>query len=116
MGTEYLIDTNIVSKYVQKIIPEDGVDFLENIFDENGKMSFITRIELLVYEPIYHEMKLAVNVIIDVSLILPMTEEDASYNYLHFPFPTLPLKIESGQVVPGEKRGAVRVPFLKYKI
>lgn len=48
MGKNYLIDTNIFTKYIQGELSEKGNELVDNIFNTFGcKISVITRIELL---------------------------------------------------------------------
>lgn len=51
MGQKYLIDTCAVIKYLDNIFPPEGLSFMDNLVDENSKVSFITKIELLVWNP-----------------------------------------------------------------
>jgi predicted nucleic acid-binding protein len=48
MGENYLIDTNSISDYFSKILPENGMFYLDEILNKNEpKISIINRIELL---------------------------------------------------------------------
>jgi predicted nucleic acid-binding protein len=47
MGEEFLIDTNSISDYLNKSLPDVGLDYLDSIIDNNPYISFINRIELL---------------------------------------------------------------------
>ena len=51
MGQKYLIDTCAVIKYLDEIFPLEALSFMDNIVDEDCKVSFITKIELLVWNP-----------------------------------------------------------------
>ena len=75
MGKGYLIDSNIISKYSNNLISEQGCLFLEDIFDTEILISFITRIEVLVYSPSEDSVKLIVNSILEASSQLLMSEE-----------------------------------------
>ena len=75
MGKRYLIDSNIISKYSNNLISEQGCLFLEDIFDTEILISFITRIEVLVYSPSEDSVKLIVNSILEASSQLLMSEE-----------------------------------------
>lgn len=75
MGKRYLIDTNIISKYSSNLISEQGCLFLEDIFDTEILISFITRIEVLVYNPSEVSVKLTINSILEASSELSMSEE-----------------------------------------
>ncbi|NEW82733.1 MAG: type II toxin-antitoxin system VapC family toxin [Mariniphaga sp.] len=51
MGQKYLIDTCAVIKYLDEIFPLDALSFMDDLVDEDSKVSFITKIELLVWNP-----------------------------------------------------------------
>ena len=75
MGKRYLIDTNIISKYSNDLISEEGCLFLEDIFDTEILISFITRIEALVYNPSEASVQLTIRSILEASSELSMSEE-----------------------------------------
>ncbi|HNW51132.1 MAG TPA: type II toxin-antitoxin system VapC family toxin [Prolixibacteraceae bacterium] len=50
MGTQYLIDTCAVIKYLQESFPEKGLLLLDSILDRECQISFITQIELLAWK------------------------------------------------------------------
>ena len=75
MGKRYLIDTNIISKYSNDLISEQGCLFLEDIFDTEILISFITRIEAWVYNPSEASVQLAIRSILEASSELSMSEE-----------------------------------------
>lgn len=51
MGTRYLLDTNVVVKYLQKRYPLVVLDRLTVIMEQEILISFVTHIELLCYNP-----------------------------------------------------------------
>lgn len=51
MGQKYLIDTCSVIKYLEEVFPSEALSFMDDIVDEDCKVSFITKIELLVWNP-----------------------------------------------------------------
>jgi hypothetical protein len=51
MGQKYLIDTCAVIKYLGEIFPLEALSFMDDLVDEDSKVSFITKIELLVWNP-----------------------------------------------------------------
>lgn len=75
MAERCLIDSNIVSKYSNDLISENGCIFLENIFDTEILISFITRIEILVYTPPELDVQLSINFISEASSELSISEE-----------------------------------------
>ena len=51
MGERYLIDTSGVIKYLSEIFPNKGLLFMDEILDKESNISFISEIELLVWNP-----------------------------------------------------------------
>jgi predicted nucleic acid-binding protein len=51
MGQKYLIDTCTVVKYLDEILPPEAISFMDALVDDDCKVSFITKIELLVWNP-----------------------------------------------------------------
>ncbi len=49
MGQKYLIDTCAVVKYLSELLPEVALSFMDRVVDEDCRVSFITKIELLVW-------------------------------------------------------------------
>lgn len=51
MGKKYLIDTCTVIKYLDELLPPKAISFMDELVDDDSKVSFITKIELLVWNP-----------------------------------------------------------------
>ena len=51
MEQKYLIDTCAVVKYLDETFPPEALSFMDAIVDFDSKVSFITKIELLVWNP-----------------------------------------------------------------
>ena len=51
MGEKYLIDTCAVVKYLAEQLPPSAISFMDALVDDDCKVSFITKIELLVWNP-----------------------------------------------------------------
>jgi len=51
MGQKYLIDTCAVIKYLDELLPPEALCFMDALVDDDSKVSFITKIELLVWNP-----------------------------------------------------------------
>ena len=51
MGQKYLIDTCTVIKYLDEILPPEAISFMDALVDDDSNVSFITKIELLVWNP-----------------------------------------------------------------
>jgi len=52
MEQKYLIDTCAIVKYLENLFPQEALTFIDCIVDDDCKVSFITQIELLVWEPL----------------------------------------------------------------
>lgn len=51
MGQKYLIDTCVIVKYLDNLLPPEAILFIDSLVDDDSKVSFITQIELLVWNP-----------------------------------------------------------------
>lgn len=51
MGKKYLIDTCVIVKYLSDLLSPAATSFMDALVDEDSKVSFITQIELLVWNP-----------------------------------------------------------------
>ena len=51
MATKYLIDTSISIKYLNQTLPARGVDFIDSFINTDCTISFISEIELQVWNP-----------------------------------------------------------------
>lgn len=49
MGKNYLIDTNILIYYLENQIPDDKIEFVEEVLEKSFAVSVISEIELLSY-------------------------------------------------------------------
>lgn len=49
MGTKYLIDTCAVIKYLNEELSTKGLSFMDGVVDVHSIVSFITKIELMVW-------------------------------------------------------------------
>ncbi|MCU0469014.1 MAG: type II toxin-antitoxin system VapC family toxin [Arcicella sp.] len=51
MGTQYLLDTSAISKYLKEVFSENGLIFMDSVIENNlPKISVITQIELLSWK------------------------------------------------------------------
>ena len=50
MAERYLIDTSAAIKYLNNSLPQSAINFLDKELDKESNISFITKIELLVWE------------------------------------------------------------------
>jgi predicted nucleic acid-binding protein len=69
MGTEFLIDTNVVIDYLAEKLPSAGMDFISTVFNNIPKVSIITKIELLGYNTPAEPYQLLVNFMNDAVLL-----------------------------------------------
>src|ERR1700761_9354403 len=51
----YLIDSNILIRFFSENLPNDVMDFIENVLDKSFNISFINRIEVLGYHALTAE-------------------------------------------------------------
>jgi tRNA(fMet)-specific endonuclease VapC len=51
MAEKYLIDTSAVIKYLAVVLPSKGIAFMDKVVDAESNISFITEIELQVWNP-----------------------------------------------------------------
>lgn len=52
MAKRYLVDTSAIIKYLNGTFPEKGLDFMDDVVDSNSAISFISEVELQVWNPI----------------------------------------------------------------
>lgn len=75
MGTTYLLDTNTVIYYLDAVLPEKSLDFLEEKLNEAGSnISIITKIELLGWQAPSIGATRQVEHFVRDSAILPLTD------------------------------------------
>lgn len=70
----YLIDTNVLSDFMNNSFSEKGMDFLSNLIDNEPEISLITRIELLCWKTNF-ESEFWIKEFILNSKIIPLSEE-----------------------------------------
>jgi predicted nucleic acid-binding protein len=51
MAERFLIDTSAVIKYLNETLPVDGLSFVDKVIDNESIISFVTEIELQVWDP-----------------------------------------------------------------
>lgn len=51
MAKGYLIDTNVVIKYLNQTFPVKAINFISDIIDLESNISFISEVELQVWNP-----------------------------------------------------------------
>jgi len=74
MGERYLLDTSNISKSLSKTFPENGLAFMQDVFDSEINFSVIVRIELLSYKPETDSQKQEIASVISAGYEFPLTE------------------------------------------
>jgi predicted nucleic acid-binding protein len=75
MGKKYLIDTNVVTKYLTEELSEAGLNFVDTIIDAGeAQISVISRIELLGFTPKNDQLLYFIRQFLDISFELALTE------------------------------------------
>ena len=92
MAEKYLIDTCAVIKYLTVVYPPKGISFMDSIVDEESVISFISEIELQVWNPpdpadmlIYSEFVAESNIITVEDAIIKKTIEIRKNQKLKIP-------------------------------
>jgi predicted nucleic acid-binding protein len=60
MGERYIIDTSAVIKYLNNSLQQPAINFLDVVLDDEANLSFVTKIELLCWNPVATEDLLVV--------------------------------------------------------
>ena len=78
MGTSYLLDTNTVIYYLDALLPEKALDFVEENLDKTGSfISIISKIELLGWQAPSERAMQVVEHFVSDSIVFPLTESVA---------------------------------------
>jgi predicted nucleic acid-binding protein len=56
MGQKYLIDSNVIIDYTNNNLSKNGLDFIENIIDNDFNLSIITKIEVLGFNEVPNKL------------------------------------------------------------
>lgn len=72
MAERYLIDTSAAIKYLNNSLPEAAITFLDAKLDEESNISFITKIELLVWDTSNSSNIQILQKFIDNSVVFPI--------------------------------------------
>jgi len=74
VGTQYLIDSNVVIDYLGSRLPNTGMTFMNEIVNDIPKVSVITKIEVLGFNTTPEANQLLTN-FFDDAIILSITNE-----------------------------------------
>ncbi|KAB7727040.1 PIN domain-containing protein [Rudanella paleaurantiibacter] len=74
MVRRYLIDSSAVSKYLEGRFPEDGLAFMDSVFETESNISVITKIELLTWNPADANLEEKVAVFVEDSIVYNLSE------------------------------------------
>lgn len=75
MEKKYLIDTNVVTKYLTEELSNAGLDLLDSIIDASeAKISVISRIELLGFTPKNNELLQFIDQFVSISSEYALSE------------------------------------------
>ncbi|MHB9147564.1 MAG: type II toxin-antitoxin system VapC family toxin [Candidatus Amoebophilus sp.] len=73
MEQRYLIDSNVLIDYAASRLPEEGISFIEHIFNTDFLISVITKIEVLGFNEIPAKMK-SMEDFVSTATVLPLDE------------------------------------------
>lgn len=73
MGQRYLIDTNVLIHFNGGVLPQNGGDFVELLFDTDFLISVIVKIELLGFDHLPDKLKY-IEEFLDTANILPLDD------------------------------------------
>ena len=74
MAKGYLIDTSAVIKYLNGSLPDKGLEMLDRILDKECIISFITEIELQVWDPVNSSDTDIYNQFVNGSIVLEIEQ------------------------------------------
>lgn len=74
MVTRYLIDSSAASKYLEERFPENGLAFMDAIFDTESNISVIAKIELLTWNPAQFEVEEKVAIFVEDSTVYDLSK------------------------------------------
>lgn len=77
----FLVDSSIVSKYLNGLLPEKGYEFMDSIFEIESNISIITKIELLSWTTTDKMLYQQIEIFIEDSTIYSLSDEVAQKNH-----------------------------------
>ena len=124
MAKRYLIDTCAVIKYLTIVFPPNGISFMDYIVDEESVISFISEIELQVWNPpdpsdieIYKDFISGSNIITIEDSIIKKTIDIRKNHKLKIPDAIIAATamVNNLILVSDNDKDFLKVPGLKYK-
>jgi predicted nucleic acid-binding protein len=73
MGERYLIDSNVIIDYTASLLPQQGSDFVEDLFNHDFLISVAVKIEVLGFDDVPNKLT-AMEEFIDSATVLPLDE------------------------------------------
>lgn len=73
MGKRYLIDSNVIIDYTASLLPQQGSDFVENLFNQDFLISVAVKIEVLGFDDVPDKL-IAMEEFINSATVLPLNE------------------------------------------
>ncbi len=77
MVKRFLVDSSIISKYLNGLLPEKGYEFMDSIFEIESNISIITKIELLSWTTTDKMLYQQIEIFIEDSTIYSLSDEVA---------------------------------------
>ena len=73
MGQRYLIDSNVIIDYTALRLPENGSDFVEQIFNSDFLISVVVKIEVLGFDDLPNKL-MGMEEFIGLASVFPLDE------------------------------------------
>ncbi|MFI5139294.1 MAG: type II toxin-antitoxin system VapC family toxin [Sphingobacteriales bacterium] len=73
MGQGYLIDSNVIIDFAALRLPQEGSDFVEELFNNNFLISVVVKIEVLGFDNVPDKL-LAMEEFLNTAVLLPLDE------------------------------------------
>lgn len=75
MGERYLIDTSAIIKYLNGSFPAAGLHFMDQVLEEQSNISFMSEIELRVWNPVDQSDKEVYDYFVTKSNVIGISQE-----------------------------------------
>lgn len=74
MGTEYLMDSNVIIDYLDDKLPDTGMNFISNVVNRVPNISVISQIEVLRYNAPVHASRILSD-FMGISSVYPLDDD-----------------------------------------